>query len=151
MSPVSVAQYLDIEKEKFDLVVFDEASQMPTCEAVGAIARGKNVIVVGDPKQLPPTMFFRTDYRDEQHFEVEDLESVLDDCLAIGMPERHLSWHYRSNHESLIAFSNSMFYDNKLLTFPSPNELKGKVKLAYVDGVYERGGSKCNKKKATRL
>lgn len=151
MSPVSVAQYLDIEKEKFDLVVFDEASQMPTCEAVGAIARGKNVIVVGDPKQLPPTMFFRTDYRDEQHFEVEDLESVLDDCLAIGMPERHLLWHYRSNHESLIAFSNSMFYDNKLLTFPSPNELKGKVKLAYVDGVYERGGSKCNKKEGDAL
>lgn len=151
MSPVSVAQYLDVEKEKFDLVVFDEASQMPTSEAVGAIARGKDVIVVGDPKQLPPTTFFRADYRDEQHFETEDLESVLDDCLAIGMPERRLTWHYRSNHESLIAFSNSMFYDNKLLTFPSPNELGGKVKFTYVDGVYERGGSKCNKKEGDAL
>lgn len=151
MSPVSVAQYLDIDKEKFDLVVFDEASQMPTCEAIGAIARGKNTIVVGDPKQLPPTTFFRSDYRDEQHFETEDLESILDDCLAIGMPERHLLWHYRSSHESLIAFSNSMFYDNRLLTFPSPDELNGKVKMVYVDGVYERGGSKCNKKEGDAL
>lgn len=148
MSPVSVAQYLNINQDKFDLVVFDEASQVPTCEAVGAIARAKNVIVVGDPEQLPPTSFFRTDYKDEEHYDVEDLESILEDCLAIGMPEHHLLWHYRSNHESLIAFSNSMFYDNTLLTFPSPNELNSKVSFRYVDGMYERGGSKCNKKEA---
>lgn len=151
MSPVSVAQYLDIESEKFDLVVFDEASQVPTCEAVGAIARGKDVIVVGDPQQLPPTTFFRTDYKDDEHYENEDLESILDDCLAVGMPERHLLWHYRSNHESLIAFSNSFFYDNTLLTFPSPNEQNAKVRLAYIDGVYERGGSKQNKKEGDAL
>lgn len=151
MSPVSVAQYLDIEGDKFDLVVFDEASQVPTCEAVGAIARGKNVIIVGDPEQLPPTSFFHTDYKDDNHYEVEDLESILDDCLAIGMPERHLLWHYRSNHESLIAFSNSFFYHNTLLTFPSPNELNAKVRLVYVDGVYERGGTKQNKKEGDVL
>ncbi len=151
MSPVSVAQYLDIEGDKFDLVVFDEASQVPTSEAIGAIARGKNVIIVGDPEQLPPTTFFRSDYKDDSHYEVEDLESILDDCLAVGMPERHLLWHYRSNHESLIAFSNAMFYGNTLLTFPSPGELNAKVRMVYVDGIYERGGTKHNKKEAEVL
>ena len=151
MSPTSVSQFLDIDMEKFDLVIFDEASQVPTCKAVGSIVRGKNVIVVGDPKQLPPTTFFSSDYKDDEHFEVEDLESILDDCLALGMPENHLLWHYRSNHESLIAFSNAMYYDNTLLTFPSPNELNSKVSFKYVDGVYERGGSKCNRKEGDAL
>lgn len=151
MSPTSVSQFLDIDMDKFDLVIFDEASQVPTCKAVGSIVRGKNVIVVGDPKQLPPTTFFSSDYKDDEHFEVEDLESILDDCLALGMPENHLLWHYRSNHESLIAFSNAMYYDNTLLTFPSPNELNSKVSFKYVDGVYERGGSKCNRKEGDAL
>lgn len=151
MSPVSVTQYLDPELEKFDLVVFDEASQMPTSEAIGAIARAERVIVVGDPKQLPPTKFFNSEYKDEENMEVEDLESILDDCLALGMPERHLLWHYRSHDESLIAFSNAMYYDNRLLTFPSPDELDSKVKFRYVDGVYERGGSKRNKAEAIAL
>lgn len=151
MSPTSVTQFLDIDMDKFDLVIFDEASQVPTCKAVGSIVRGKNVIIVGDPKQLPPTTFFSSDYKDDEHYEVEDLESILDDCLALGMPESHLLWHYRSNHESLIAFSNAMYYDNTLLTFPSPNELNSKVSFKYVDGVYERGGSKCNKKEGDEL
>lgn len=151
MSPTSVSQFLDIDMEKFDLVIFDEASQVPTCKAVGSIVRGKNVIIVGDPKQLPPTTFFSSDYKDDEHYEVEDLESILDDCLALGMPENHLLWHYRSNHESLIAFSNAMYYDNTLLTFPSPGELSSKVSFKYVDGVYERGGSKCNRKEGDAL
>ncbi|MDD4839885.1 MAG: DUF4011 domain-containing protein [Clostridia bacterium] len=151
MSPTSVSQFLDIDMDKFDLVIFDEASQVPTCEAVCSIARGKEVIVVGDPNQLPPTSFFRNSYKDEEHYEVEDLESILDDCLSIGMPERHLLWHYRSNHESLIAFSNAMYYDNSLLTFPSPNEMNSRVSFQYVDGIYERGGAKCNKKEADEL
>lgn len=151
MSPTSVSQFLDIDMEKFDLVIFDEASQVPTCKAVGSIVRGNNVIVVGDPQQLPPTTFFSSDYKDDEHYEVEDLESILDDCLALGMPENHLLWHYRSNHESLIAFSNAMYYDNTLLTFPSPNELGSKVSFKYVDGVYERGGSKCNRKEGDAL
>ena len=151
MSPTSVTQFLDVDMDKFDLVIFDEASQLPTCKAVGCIARGKNVIVVGDPKQLPPTTFFNVDYKDDEHYEVEDLDSILDDCLALGMPENHLLWHYRSLHESLIAFSNAMYYGNTLLTFPSPNELNSKVSFRYVDGIYERGGLKCNKKEGDEL
>ncbi len=151
MSPSSVAQFLDPALDKFDLVVFDEASQVPTAKAVGAIARAERVVVVGDPRQLPPTSFFGSDFRDEEHPEIEDLESILDDCLAVGMPERHLLWHYRSHHESLIAFSNAFFYDNRLLTFPSPSESDGRVSLCYVDGVYDRGGSKCNAAEAEAL
>ena len=83
MSPISVAQYIDADAEKFDLIVFDEASQMPTYEAVGAIARGKNVVIVGDPKQMPPTSFFSVNTIDEDNIEMEDLESILDDCLAL--------------------------------------------------------------------
>ena len=151
MSPSSVTQFLDLGLDKFDLVVFDEASQVQTCKAVGTIARADRVIVVGDPKQLPPTSFFGADFRDDEHLETEDLESILDDCLAVGMPERRLTWHYRSHHESLIAFSNANFYDNGLLTFPSPSEKDGRVSLCYVDGVYERGGAKHNKREAQEL
>ncbi len=148
MSPISAAQYIDPSFAKFDLVVFDEASQLPTSEAVGAIARGENVVVVGDPKQLPPTSFFMTDHTDEENIDKEDLESVLDDCLALAMPQRHLLWHYRSRHESLIAYSNSRFYDNSLRTFPSPDDLVSKVTWVHVDGFYDKGGSKQNRAEA---
>lgn len=149
MSPSTVAQYLPAEANLFDMVIFDEASQMSTAEAVGSIARAKAAIVVGDPKQLPPTSFFHTAYVDEEE-EQEDLESVLDDCLALGMTERHLLWHYRSKHESLIAFSNSTYYDNRLCTFPSP-DVDSKVKLIEVDGTYDRGFTKSNRKEAEAL
>lgn len=148
MSPISVAQYIDTNYPKFDLVIFDEASQLPTCEAVGTIARGENVIVVGDPKQLPPTSFFSSNKVDEENFDKEDLESLLDDCLALTMPQEHLLWHYRSKHESLIAYSNLKYYDNKLFTFPSPNDLVSEVKLIPVEGFYDRGNSKQNKAEA---
>ncbi len=151
MSPATVAQYLKPEANLFDLVIFDEASQMTTAEAIGSIARAKTAIVVGDPRQLPPTSFFHSSYVDEENLESEDLESILDDCLALGMPERHLLWHYRSKHESLIAFSNSMYYDNKLCTFPSPDALESKVSLRLVDGVYDRGFTKRNAKEAEEL
>lgn len=152
MSPISVAQYIAPVANTFDLVVFDEASQLPTAEAVGAIARGKTVIVVGDPKQLPPTSFFNTDYVDEENLDLEDLESVLDDCMALGLPQKHLLWHYRSRHESLIAFPNLMYYGNKLHTFPSPDSMDSKVTLRYLpDGVYDRGVTKQNKKEAEAL
>ena len=151
MSPISVAQYLDLEPGMFDIVIFDEASQMPTCEAVGAIARGKSVIVVGDSKQLPPTSFFISDYADEDNLEQEDLESILEDCLALNFAEKHLNWHYRSRHQSLIAFSNAMYYGNNLLTFPSPDELESRVKFRYADGMYERGSSKQNQKEGDLL
>ncbi len=151
MSPISVAQYIDPSFPKFDLVIFDEASQLPTCEAVGAIARGKELVVVGDPKQLPPTSFFTSSHTDEEHLEKEDLESILDDCLALSMPEEHLLWHYRSRHESLIAFSNRQYYDNKLYTFPSPNDRVSRVKLICVKGFYDRGRSKQNRAEAAAI
>jgi len=144
MSPISVAQYIDVNNFKFDLIIFDEASQMPTCEAVVAIARGNNMIVVGDPKQMPPTNFFSTNKIDEENIEKEDLESILDDCLALSLPSKHLIWHYRSKHESLITFSNSQFYENSLLTFPSPDDLTTKVKFVHILGYYDRGKSRQN-------
>ena len=109
-------------------------------------------MIVGDPKQLPPTGFFNANYVDEENLENEDMESVLDDCLALGLPERRLSWHYRSKHESLIAFSNQTYYGNKLCTFPSPDALCSKVRLEYAeDGVYDRGFTKRNKGEADAL
>ena len=148
MSPISVAQYIDTDADKFDLIVFDEASQMPTYEAVGAIARGKNVVIVGDPKQMPPTSFFSVNTIDEDNIEMEDLESILDDCLALSIPSKYLLWHYRSKHESLIAFSNSEYYDNKLMTFPSPDNIESKVRMVAVDGYYDKGKSRQNQAEA---
>ena len=151
MSPISVAQYIDPSYPKFDLVIFDEASQLPTCEAVGAIARGENVIVVGDPKQLPPTSFFSSNQVDEENYDKEDLESVLDDCLALSMPQKHLLWHYRSRHESLIAYSNARYYENKLYTFPSPDDRISEVSWVHVDGYYDKGSTKQNKAEAQAI
>lgn len=149
MSPISVAQYLDASHPAFDLVIFDEASQIPIWDAVGAIARGKTVVVVGDSKQLPPTNFFsRSDEEDEvEEDTVEDLESVLDDCTAAQLPSLQLRWHYRSRHESLIAFSNAKYYGNRLLTFPSPNRDAG-VTLHPVPGTYDKGRTRSNRSEA---
>lgn len=152
MSPSTVSQYLPADPQLFDLVIFDEASQLPTCEAVPALARAKSAVVVGDPKQMPPTSFFMSVGGEEENLETEDLESVLDDCLALGIPEKHLNWHYRSKHESLIAFSNVMYYSSRLCTFPSPDALDSKVGLKYVSGgVYERGEGKCNREEANAV
>ncbi len=151
MSPISVAQYIDPAYPKFDLVIFDEASQLPTCEAVGAIARGENVIVVGDPRQLPPTSFFSSNQTDEENYEKEDLESVLDDCLALSMPQQHLLWHYRSRHESLIAYSNAKYYENKLYTFPSPDDQVSKVSWVHVDGYYDKSSTRTNRAEAEAI
>ncbi|MGL5273863.1 MAG: AAA domain-containing protein [Phocaeicola sp.] len=145
MSPISVAQYLDLAGEKFDLVIFDEASQMPTSEAVGAIARGNALVVVGDPKQMPPTSFFSSTQLDEEEAELDDMESILDDCISLAMPSRYLTWHYRSKHESLIAFSNSQYYDGKLNTFPSVDDRASKVSLVPVKGVYDKGNTRSNR------
>lgn len=151
MSPISAAQYLDPKREGFHMVVFDEASQLPTCKAVGALARGENAVIVGDPKQMPPTAFFASNTVDEENLEMEDLESILDDCLALNIPQTHLLWHYRSRHESLIAFSNAHFYENKLYTFPSVNDRASKVTLVHVDGVFERGKNRQNRAEAQAI
>ncbi len=152
MSPGTVSQYLPAVPELFDIVIFDEASQLPTCEAVPSLARAKSAIIVGDPNQMPPTSFFMGTGQDDDHPEAEDLESVLDDCLALGIPEKRLVWHYRSKHESLIAFSNITYYSSKLCTFPSPDAMDSKVSLRYIEnGVYERGSTKCNREEAEAL
>lgn len=152
MSPITVSQFLPPDPELFDIVIFDEASQIPTCEAVPSLARAKSAVIVGDPRQMPPTTFFSTASGDDETPETEDLESVLEDCLALGIPEKHLIWHYRSKHESLIAFSNINYYSSRLCTFPSPDALDSRVKLHYIEnGVYDRGASKCNKLEAEAL
>lgn len=155
MSPLSVAQYLDAAHSSFDVVVFDEASQIPVWDAVGAIARGRQLVVVGDPKQLPPTSFFsRADNEDESDADVsedapvKDLESILDECLGAGLPTLRLEWHYRSRHESLITFSNHRYYESRLVTFPSPITQDMAVRLETVPGVYDRGGSRTNRVEA---
>lgn len=158
MSPISVSQYLD-PKVQFDLVIFDEASQICPEDSIGSIYRGKQLIVVGDDKQLPPTPFFQKQEAmgeeeidwDNINDEVSiDVESILDQCVIIGLPQKMLRWHYRSKYESLIAFSNRWFYKNDLVTFPPPLETKiSKVELKYVpDGIYDRGGKRDNKREA---
>ncbi|MDR1085294.1 MAG: DUF4011 domain-containing protein [Deltaproteobacteria bacterium] len=147
MSPLSIAQYLEAGRTVFDLVIFDEASQIPVWDAIGAMARGKRVVVVGDQKQLPPTAFFQKaddeDQDDDAMLEM-DLESILDECLGIGLPCLSLQWHYRSRHESLIAFSNHRYYDGRLVTFPSPDTEDRAVTFHFAGGVYGRSGSRTN-------
>lgn len=151
MSPISAAQYLKAENDLFDIVIFDEASQLPTCKAVGVLARGKNAVIVGDPNQMPPTSFFAGNTVDEDNLDIEDLDSILDDCLALGMPSAYLHWHYRSRHESLIAFSNQEFYENSMLTFPSVNDRERRVNLVKADGFFDRGKGRVNEGEAKAI
>jgi len=163
MSPLSVSLFLESDQYYFDLVIFDEASQVRTEDAIGAIFRGKQVIIVGDSKQLPPTNFFwagtsdgNLDYDDDDDDFYDDsdaFESVLDESVSV-LSERTLRWHYRSRHEHLIAFSNTKIYDQSLITFPSviENDLDIGVDFEYVhDGLYDRGGTRTNQKEATRV
>jgi very-short-patch-repair endonuclease len=152
MSPLSIAQYLAADATRFDVVVFDEASQIPVWDAIGAIARGKQVVMVGDPKQLPPTNFFDRAESDADDDDVEgDLESILDECRGANLPEMSLNWHYRSRSESLIAFSNHRYYGGGLVTFPSPTTEDRAVSFHHVQGVYEKGGARINKPEAKTL
>lgn len=157
MSPLSVAQYLPATGRKFDLVVFDEASQICTHDAIGAIGRGDQVVVVGDSKQLPPTAFFQRTANDDavpDENDFTELESILDEALASGLPEQMLGWHYRSRHEALIEFSNNHYYDSRLNVFPAA---RGRVpdlgvKFHYVEnGIYEAGRSRTNPREARAL
>lgn len=150
LSPDAAAQYLVPKADEYDLVIFDEASQMTTAEAIPALARAKQAVIVGDNRQLPPTSFFRTSFFGEED-EEESLESVLDEAIAAGFEERSLLWHYRSRHESLIAFSNAAYYENRLNTFPSSAANESRVKLRRVGGVYDRGNTKRNRREAEAL
>lgn len=159
MSPLSVSLFLEAETYQFDTVIFDEASQVCTENAIGAISRGKQVIIAGDSKQLPPTNFFGaslsdTDYDtdDDEEDDGYAYESVLDEANLL--PERPLLWHYRSRHEHLIAFSNAKIYKNELITFPSNVDKVSDngVEYEYVrDGFYDRGGKKGNVIEAKRV
>jgi very-short-patch-repair endonuclease len=154
MSPLSVAQFIGADFPKFDLVVFDEASQMPTYYAIGAIARGNQLLVVGDSRQLPPTSFFERQKGDEEFSEddlPEELESILEEAEAAGIKPLRLDWHYRSRHESLISFSNRQYYENRLHTFPSALAEHPQLGVRWCevpDGVYDHGKSRTNRKEA---
>ena len=160
MSPLSVAYFLEAGAYQFDMVIFDEASQIFPQDAIGAIFRAKQVVIAGDTKQLPPTNFFSAstsnaaqdydDYNDEYEDEIYD--SILEETANV-LPNRTLLWHYRSKHEHLIAFSNQSIYRNELVTFPSSNESEPDtgVEFVYVeDGYYEGGGRNCNVPEAKR-
>lgn len=155
MSPLSVAQYLTTETAPFDVVIFDEASQIPVWDAIGVIARGKNAVIVGDPRQMPPTSFFsrsKSAEEEEDGAAEADMESILDECRACGIPEMNLAWHYRSKSESLIAFSNIKYYEDKLVTFPAPVMQDKALTYHHTGGVYESGANKrVNREEARQL
>lgn len=154
MSPMSVATFIPPGKLTFDLVVFDEASQVTPVDALGALLRGKQAVVVGDSKQMPPSSFFDKLYSGEETDEdsvTADQESVLGLFLAQGAPRRMLRWHYRSRHESLIAVSNHEFYDNGLVVFPSPgvHPLASGLKFHLLEHTYyDRGRTRTNPQEA---
>ncbi|WP_296359051.1 DUF3320 domain-containing protein [Ramlibacter sp.] len=163
MSPLSVAQFLEPGAIEFDLLVIDEASQIEPVDALGAVARCKQIVVVGDDKQLPPTRFFsrmtsdaeRDDEDDEAHIAgTADVESILSLCVSKGMPQKMLRWHYRSRHQSLIAVSNQQFYESRLFVVPSPTTAAGGqgLRFNYVkDGVFDTGGTRVNREEAKAI
>jgi very-short-patch-repair endonuclease len=147
MGPLSVAQYIAPGTLKFDLVIMDEASQMRPEDAIGALARGGQAIIVGDTKQLPPTSFFdriadRAEDEDEDEVTLaEDSKSILELASSI-FDQRMLKWHYRSRHEALIAFSNRQFYKDELIVFPSPAGQADRFGIGWTfmpDGVATKG------------
>jgi very-short-patch-repair endonuclease len=156
MSPLSIAQYLPSDQENFDIVIFDEASQIPVWDAIGAIARAPQCVIVGDPKQLPPTNFFSRSDGDSDDDSSSDenfveLESILDECISAGLGKSYLQWHYRSRHESLIAFSNYHYYENRLYTFPAAIETGVGTMFTFADGTYDKGKTRTNRKEAQVL
>ena len=148
MSPLSVSTYLPPDSIKFDLVIFDEASQVKPVDAFSPLLRGEKAVVVGDSKQLPPTSFFDTELDlddEEEQSDAGDMESILGLFEGQGVPSKMLRWHYRSEHESLIAVSNYEFYDNDLVLFPSPDVERKELGIRYhhlPDTYYERGRGK---------
>lgn len=160
MSPLSVAQFLEPGAIEFDLLVIDEASQVEPIDALGAIARCKQIVVVGDDKQLPPTSFFSRVVgedeldQEEEGAQAKDLESILSLCEAKGLPQRMLKWHYRSRHESLIAVSNKEFYEGNLFIVPSPDRDRSHFGLRFrhlPDGRFDRGNSFKNHVEASAI
>jgi very-short-patch-repair endonuclease len=156
MSPMSLAQFVAPGTVQFDLVLMDEASQIRPVEALGAIARARQVVVVGDDKQLPPTSFFDrvagedTEPAETDDFQAADIESILGLCSAQGIPDRMLRWHYRSQHESLIAVSNLEFY-KRLFIVPSAESEDLGLRLTKINGIYDRGKTATNRIEARAI
>ena len=147
VSPASLANFVPADGEPFDLVVFDEASQITVEQAVGAMGRAKSAVIVGDSQQMPPTRFGQSsvdssdDFDPDENEEIvpSDLESILAECVESGLPRLWLSWHYRSQDESLIAFSNTQYYEGNLSSLPAPGgEPDVGVELRRVDGYFYR-------------
>lgn len=169
MSPLGVSQYLErtnglSQGIHFDTVIFDEASQIKPEDAVPAISRADQVIVVGDQKQLPPSNFFEhrneSDHDDDETEDeinwLEGQESILDVMVSIAfgsVGEHNLDVHYRSRHDSLIRYSNRYFYEDRLLTFPNPgvDDSLGVQSVYLPDGRYDVGGSRTNQVEAQRV
>ncbi|MBL9127281.1 MAG: DUF3320 domain-containing protein, partial [Verrucomicrobiales bacterium] len=158
MSPLSVAQFLAPGAVEFDLLVVDEASQIQPVDALGAVARTRQIVVVGDNRQLPPTRFFARVTGDDTEAPpdsgaagVQDIESILGLCVARGLPSTMLQWHYRSRHHSLIAVSNREFYEDRLFIAPSPRPADDSLGLRLhpvADGVFDSGGTGTNRVEA---
>ena len=161
MSPTSIAQFLEPGRLHFDLLVIDEASQVPPVDALGAIARADQIVVVGDDKQLPPTRFFQRTSDDdgseaENHdeFQAGNMESILSLCAAQNVSQRMLRWHYRSRHHSLIEVSNKEFYNEQLYVIPSPEKNSPELGLKHrfvENGVFDRGASATNQIEASAV
>ena len=152
MSPIAAARHLAPGRSPFDLVIIDEASQLPVSEAVGIVGRGRQTIVVGDPMQLPPSGFFKASWDDPEDADPDraDLDSILDEVIGASLPAVSLNWHYRSRFESLIHFSNDRYYDRRLVTVPTPTTHNEAVKYLRVEGDY-RPGSGTNPAEAHAL
>ena len=165
LSPLTVSTFIPKKMHSFDLVIFDEASQVKPADAIGAILRGTNCIIVGDRKQLPPTRMFDSDSGDDLSYvdsfdkdidplansSLKDIESILDFASSLNMPEMRLNWHYRSKFSSLIAVSNKEFYQNDLIVFPdarAPSENEGLVYTYIPNGNYDRSDTRKNTNEA---
>ena len=163
MSPPSVARYIPADAVTFDLVIFDEASQVRVADAIGALGRARSVVVVGDSQQMPPTSMFRsvTDVEDDAESDGVvvpiDQDSILKECVDSNLERLLLTWHYRSRDESLIAFSNAAYYHDQLATFPTPphgqEDTGDGVHFRFVGGRYDggSGGSRTNKVEADAI
>lgn len=160
MSPLSVSYFLEANSYKFDMIIFDEASQIFPQDALGSIMRGKQVIIAGDTKQMPPTNFFASGMNDgEDDYDGEDDvndepigDSILEEADRI-LPNSTLLWHYRSRSESLIAYSNQEIYKNELITFPGNRENQADLGVEFIyvpDGCYEAKPKNCNIAEAKR-
>ncbi|EEI27821.1 AAA domain-containing protein [Corynebacterium glucuronolyticum] len=159
-SPTALAHFIAPKAAAFDIVVFDEASQVTVDQAVGALGRGKSAVIVGDSKQMPPTSFGKAssgnitdDYVYEEESDpsdVGDLDSILTEAVESGFPRLWLTWHYRSQDESLIAFSNKSYYDGKLASLPSPGGSTAEgVTVHRVNGQFLRANTTTGKRKNT--